>query len=109
MPFQLPPFTRKPLARLRWLARTHTLLLTMWLAAVGMLTWATVADHTHTARWALMLALVAMALSVARAAQWVVQRMVHIVALWEEDVPLDNVMPLHSSGGEHRGDRARQA
>lgn len=97
---------RRSFTTTRWLLTRHRIIVLLWGAAVAAMATATTTGNAPLARLALFAALVALTASMVTTARWVVTRMTQIVALWEEDVPLDdddNLYPLHRGGRARRG------
>lgn len=106
--------TRRNARRARWLVQRHPASAALWCGSMVAMAAATALSAPYEAtlaRWALWLALVAVCTSMVATARWVIARMTHIVALWEEDVPLhndDGTSNLFALPARHRGQRARE-
>lgn len=97
---------RTAVARTRYATRVAPDAVLLWCSSLALLVFSTIANSPQTARWALWVAFVALLAAMVRTARWAVTRLTQIIALWEEDVPLPEVRPLHAVG--HRGERARR-
>lgn len=102
---------RRNARKARWLVQCHPLSVALWCGSVTLMATATAFPARHeatVARWGLMLALVAVCTCMVATARWVITRMTHIVALWEEDVPVGDGSNLYALPARHKGNRARE-
>jgi len=90
---QLHISDRITLNRARVLIAQHPVVALLWLSSVTLLVVATIVETAHAESWALFVAVVAAVSTCTAVARWVVTRMTGVIALWAEDVQLDDDEP----------------